>query len=72
MEGQFKLLFDQMKIEMDKQTIIIFEKMDEKLQPLIKDNESLKNKIEILEKKIEYLEKEKKKNNILLFGLDEK
>lgn len=72
MEGQFKLLFDQMKIEMEKQTHNIFEKMDEKLEPLIKENKDLKNKIEILEKKIEYFEKEKKKNNILYFGLDEK
>ncbi|CAH2099838.1 unnamed protein product [Euphydryas editha] len=72
MEGQFKLLFDQMKIEMDKQTNIIFKKMDEKLEPLIKENETLKNRIELLEKKIEYFEKEKRKNNILFFGLDEK
>lgn len=72
MEGQFKILFDQMKIEMDKQTNSIFEKMNEKLEPLIKDNEMMKNKIETLEKKIEYLEKEKKRNNIVLFGLEEK
>lgn len=72
MEGQFKLLFDQMKIEMERQTNIIFQKMDEKLEPLINENKILKNKIEILEKKIEYFEKEKKKNNILYFGLDEK
>lgn len=72
MEGQFKLLFDQMKIEMEKQTNIIFEKMDEKLEPLINENKILRNKIEILEKKIEHFEKEKKKNNILYFGLDER
>lgn len=72
MEGQFKILFDQMKIEMDKQTKIIFEKMNEKLEPLIEENKIMKNKIEILEKKIDYLEREKKKNNILCFGLEEK
>lgn len=72
MEGQFKLLFDQMKIEMEKQTNIIFEKMNEKLEPLIEDNKILKNKIQMLEKKIDYLEKEKKRNNILFFGLKEK
>lgn len=72
MEGQFKILFDQMKIEMEKQTDTIFEKMNEKLEPLIEDNKIMKNKIEMLEKKIDYLEKEKKKNNILLFGLEEK
>lgn len=61
-----------MKIEMEKQTNTIFEKMNEKLEPLIEDNKILKNKIETLGKKIEYLEKEKKKNNILFFGLEEK
>ncbi|KAJ8724729.1 hypothetical protein PYW07_015687 [Mythimna separata] len=72
MEGQFKILFDQMKIEMEKQTNTLFEKMNEKLEPLIEDNKILKFKVEMLEKKIEYLEKEKKRNNILLFGLEEK
>lgn len=71
MEGQFQILFEQMKIEMAKQTNIIFEKMNEKLEPLIEDNKIMKMKIEKLEKKIEYLEKEKKKNNILVFGLEE-
>ncbi|VVD01455.1 unnamed protein product [Leptidea sinapis] len=60
MEGQFKILFDQMKIEMEKQTNIIFEKIDEKLEPLINENKILKHKIEILEKKVEYIEKEKR------------
>lgn len=72
MEGQFKLLFDQMRIEMEKQTNIIFQKMNEKLEPLIEDNKIMKNKIEILEKKIDYLEKEKRSKNILFFGLEEK
>lgn len=72
MDGQFQMLFDKMKIEMEKQTIIIFEKMNEKLEPLIEDNKIMKIKIEKLEQKIEYLEREKKKNNILFFGLEEK
>ncbi|GBP07731.1 Retrovirus-related Pol polyprotein from type-1 retrotransposable element R2 [Eumeta japonica] len=55
-----------------KMSILIQVLQDDKLQPLIKDNEILKNKIEILEKIIEYFEKEKKKNDILIFGLDEK
>lgn len=72
MEQQFQILFDKMKVEMEKQTNIIFEKMNEKLEPLISDNKILKNKIEILEKKIEYLEKDTKKKNILVFGIEEK
>lgn len=71
MEEQFQMLFDKMKIEMEKQTNSIFVKMNEKIDPLIEDNKIMKNKIEILEKKIEYLEKEKKMNNILFFGLEE-
>lgn len=66
------MLFDKMKIEMEKQTSTIFEKMNEKLQPLIEDNKVMKNKIEMLENKIKVLEKEKKINNILFFGLEEK
>lgn len=72
MEGQFQILFEQMKIEMEKQTKSIYEKIHENLEPILKDNKIMKDKIEILEKKIEYLEKEKKKNNILFFGLEEK
>lgn len=72
METQFQMLFDKMKNEMEKQTNTIFEKINKQLEPLIEDNKIMKNKIEILEKKIEYLENEKRKNNILFFGLEEK
>lgn len=69
------MLFDKMKIEMDRQTKTItnnlLEKMDEKLQPLLEENRKLKEKVEILEKKIYKLENEKKRNNILLFRLEE-
>lgn len=71
MEGQFKLLFDQMKNEMEKQTNIIFERMDKRLEPLIEENKVMKSKIEVLERKIDQLEKEKKKNNLLIFGIEE-
>lgn len=47
-----------MKIEMEKQTKTIFDKMNEKLEPLIEDNKIMKSKIENFEKKIGYLEKE--------------
>ncbi|PZC75915.1 hypothetical protein B5X24_HaOG205308 [Helicoverpa armigera] len=78
MEGQFKLLFDELKIEMEKQTEElsnkIMEKMEEKLKPVIEENKKLKLKVENLEKKVEYLEREKKSNNIIIHGLleDEK
>ncbi|CAF4942451.1 unnamed protein product [Pieris macdunnoughi] len=69
MEGQFKLLFDQMKIEMEKQTNIIFEKMDKGLEPLINENKILKNKIEILEKKIVFRKgKKEEQRPVFWFG----
>ncbi|PZC72845.1 hypothetical protein B5X24_HaOG210520 [Helicoverpa armigera] len=71
MEGQFQVLFEKMQLEMAKQTNLIFERMDERLEPLIKENKIMKSKIEALEKKIDHLEKDQKKNNILVFGLEE-
>lgn len=73
MEGQFQVLFDKLKIEMEKQTVelsnTIMEKIEEKLKPIIEENKNLKLKVENLEKKVEYLEREKKSNNIIIHGL---
>lgn len=79
MEEQFQLLFDKMKIELSNQTIsitetitnTIMEKMEEKLQPIILENTKLKTKISKLEEEVEYLKREKKNNNIVIFGLKE-
>ncbi|XP_045455045.1 uncharacterized protein LOC123664559 [Melitaea cinxia] len=75
MEGQFQILFDKMKIEMQNQTKevtdTIMEKIDEKLKPILEENKILKNKIENLEKKVEYLKRDKKSNNIIIHGLNE-
>lgn len=79
MEGQFQVLFDKMKIEMQRQTTEltesltknIMERMDEKLNPIIEENEKLKQKIGNLEKEIELMKKDKKSNNIIVFGLEE-
>lgn len=75
MEGQFQLLFDKMKIEMQNQTVeltnTLMEKMEEKLKPVLEENKILKNKMEILERKVEYLERDKKSNNIIIHGLKE-
>lgn len=72
----FEKLFAKIKIEMQLQTIEISDnlmaKMDEKLQPLVEENCKLKQKVELLEKKVEILEREKKKNNLMIFGLEEK
>lgn len=79
MEDQFQILFDKMKIEMQKQTVelkesitkSIMEKMDEKIKPILAENKDLKIKIINLEKEMEYFKKDKKQNNIIIFGLKE-
>lgn len=57
MEGQFQILFEKIKMEMQSQnaelkdsiTNSIMEKMDEKLIPIIEENKNLKTKVEKLE-----------------------
>lgn len=79
MEEQFQLLFDKMKLELAQQTTLItesitntiMEKMEEKLQPLIIENKNLKTEVCELKEEVEYLKREKKTNNIVLFGLKE-
>ncbi|GBP07185.1 hypothetical protein EVAR_92087_1 [Eumeta japonica] len=69
-----------MKIEMEKQTNDlkesitrnIMDRIDEKLTPMIEENEKLKQKIGNLENEIEYLKKEKKTNNIVIYDLEER
>ncbi|XP_014370105.2 uncharacterized protein LOC106720052 [Papilio machaon] len=68
-----------MKLEMQKQTIelresitkTIMDRIEEKLTPIIKENEKFRQQISKLEKEVEYLKREKKSNNIVIFGLDE-
>ncbi|CAG4954569.1 unnamed protein product [Colias eurytheme] len=79
MEDQFQILFDKMKIEMQKQTVelkesitnSIMEKIDEKIKPILAENKDLKMKMLNLEKEMEYLKRDKKQNNIIIFGLKE-
>ncbi|XP_045454025.1 uncharacterized protein LOC123663381 [Melitaea cinxia] len=79
METQFQLLFDKMKLEMQKQSEVITEsitknimsRLDEKLTPIIEENKNLKLKIESQAKEIEYLKREKRNNNIIIFGVEE-
>lgn len=79
MEGQFQILFEKMKIEMQTQnaelkdslTNSIMEKIDDKLFPIMEENKNLKNKVEKLEKEIENLKRTEKTNNIIVFGLEE-
>ncbi|GBP03547.1 Retrovirus-related Pol polyprotein from type-2 retrotransposable element R2DM; Endonuclease [Eumeta japonica] len=50
----------------------VIEKMEEKLKPVIEENKNLKVKITKLENEIEYLKRDKKQNNIIVFGLEER
>ncbi|XP_063547574.1 uncharacterized protein LOC134755025 [Cydia strobilella] len=61
-----------MQIQTDLITNRITDKIDEKLKPLMEQNETLKKKVDQLEKKIEYMEKEKKSNNLIIHGLQER
>ncbi|XP_063364563.1 uncharacterized protein LOC134653153 [Cydia amplana] len=75
MEAQFEKYFAKMQKEMQIQTDLITaritDKIDEKLKPIIEQNETLKKKVEQLEKKIEFMENEKRSNNLILHGLQE-
>lgn len=79
MDDQMEILFAKLKDHMDKQTIAItnavskniLEIMDEKLKPLKEENENLKTEVQHLQEKIKTLELEKKRNNIVIFGLEE-
>ncbi|CAB3251770.1 unnamed protein product [Arctia plantaginis] len=47
------------------------DRMDEKLMPIKEENKKLKEKIGKLEKEIEHFKREKKSNNLIIFGLVE-
>lgn len=77
-EDMFKL-FQMMKIELEKQTAIITENVatnlmrviDDKIQPIIEENNNLKVEIQSLNRKIKYLEDANRRNNIIMHGVKE-
>lgn len=50
----------------------VMEALDEKMKVLMEENNNLKTKVTNLEQKITFLEKEKRRNNLVLFGIEEK
>ncbi|KAK9892995.1 hypothetical protein WA026_023209 [Henosepilachna vigintioctopunctata] len=80
MEGQFQLLFDKMKIEMQNQTAelkdsitkSIMANMDEKLLPIVEENKKLKIRVDTLQKEIESFKRAGRSNNIVVFGIEGK
>ncbi|XP_047540926.1 uncharacterized protein LOC125073888 [Vanessa atalanta] len=77
-EMSISTLFSKMKIEMEKQANLITDKtvnammtMDDKIKPVMEENQNLKSEINILNKKINTLENVIKKNNIVIHGFEE-
>ena len=70
MDDQFQLLFEKMKMELQKQTVevtnTIMEKIYEKLKPVLEENKKLQIRVDNLEKMVEYLERAKKNNEIMM------
>lgn len=70
---------DELKNEFQKQINVLTETfnktvsttIEEKIQPLISENISLKNEVKTLKEKTYFLEKEVRKNNVLLHGIAE-
>lgn len=50
----------------------VMEALDEKLKMLKEENNNLKGKVTNLEQKLTFFEKEKRRNNLILFGIQEK
>lgn len=49
----------------------VTESVNEKLSILIEENKSLKTEVENLQEKIKYMEEDKKRNNLIFFGVKE-
>lgn len=79
-DSQMEILLSKINEKFNEQTITlsteitknVMEALDEKLKILREENNNLKNKVTILEQKITFLEKEKRRNNLILFGIEEK
>lgn len=49
----------------------VMESMDEKLAAVLEENKTLKTKVETMQNKISFLEDEKRRNNLIFFGMSE-
>lgn len=52
-------------------TVNVMEALDEKMKTIIEQNNILLNKVSELERKLKAVEREKRKNNLVFFGLEE-
>ncbi|CAH2086697.1 unnamed protein product [Euphydryas editha] len=78
LEMSISTLYTMMKQEMDKQAALIKDNtekimmtIDDKIKPLIQENNNLKLEIKVLNMKINALENATKKNNIIIHGFKE-
>lgn len=79
LSGEMSLLLDMMKEELNKQTKQITENItttvlkavEEKIQPIIAENERLSREVEILNRKLQTLDITARRNNIILHGITE-
>lgn len=79
MSEDMSRLFQMMKIELDKQTATITEKVtntimrsiDDKIKPIIEENKCLKMHVETLIIKVRNLEDKYRRNNLILHGIKE-
>lgn len=77
-EMSISTLYSMMKLEMEKQAALITDNsekimmtIDDKIKPLIQENEKLKSEIKLLNNKINSLENTIKRNNIIIHGFEE-
>lgn len=79
MTPEMTTLFQMMKSEMDKQTQTITQNLtntllraiDDKIKPILEENENMREEIQTLKMKNQYLEDANRKNNIIIHGIQE-
>ncbi|KAI5651980.1 hypothetical protein NE865_00317 [Phthorimaea operculella] len=80
MDKNMEILFSRLEQRLQQQTIEItttvtnnvMAAFNEKMKIITEENENLKIRVSELENKLNYLDKEKRRNNIILFGMEEK
>lgn len=79
MEKSMEILLAKLDEKLDQQTKVIttsvtqnvMAALDEKLKAITEENVQLKNKISELELKLKFIDKDKRKNNLVFFGIEE-
>lgn len=80
MDKNTELLLQQLDIKLKQQTATIttevtknvMQALDEKMKSLIEENKTLKTQVTKLENKVNLMERDKRKSNLIFFGIDEK